>query len=53
MHIVILPTVCVKEDGLRVLFYTVTNFRKPRHSHVISQGNFAQHLGTVAPLKDG
>jgi hypothetical protein len=36
-----------------VLFYTVTNFRKPGHSHVISRGIFAPHLGTVAPLKDG
>jgi hypothetical protein len=28
MHIVTLPTVCVKEDGLYVLFHTVTNLRK-------------------------
>jgi hypothetical protein len=33
--------------------YRVTNFRKPRHSYVISQGIFAPRLGTVSPLKDG
>jgi hypothetical protein len=36
-----------------LLFYRVTNFRKPRYSHVISRGIFAPRLGRVAPLKDG
>jgi hypothetical protein len=33
-----------------VRFYTVTNFRKPRHNHVISRGIFVPRLDTVAPL---
>jgi hypothetical protein len=36
-----------------LLFYAVTNLRKPRHSHVISRGIFAPRLGRVALLKDG
>jgi hypothetical protein len=36
-----------------VMFYVVTNFRKPRHSHVISRGIFAPRLGRVAPRKYG
>jgi hypothetical protein len=39
--------------GYSVLFYTVTNFRKPCHSHVIRWEIFAPRLGTVAPLKHG
>lgn len=35
-----------------VLFSTVTNFRKPCLSDVISRGIFASNLGTVALLID-
>jgi hypothetical protein len=30
-------------------FYAVTNFRKPRHCHVISRDIFAPRVGRVAP----
>jgi hypothetical protein len=36
-----------------VLFYAVTNFRKTRHSHVISWGIFAPRLVRIAPLEAG
>jgi hypothetical protein len=55
MHTVILPTVCVKEEWIFLYCFTLlrsTNFRKPRHSHVISRGMFAPRLCRVAPLKD-
>jgi hypothetical protein len=35
-----------------LLFYTVTKFRKPRHSHVISWSISALRLDRVGPLKD-
>jgi hypothetical protein len=45
----------LREGGVdfSLLFYTVTNFRQPRHCHMVSRGVFVTRLGRVAPLKDG
>jgi hypothetical protein len=54
MRIIILPKVCVKEEWTFLYcFILLTNFRKPRRSHVIARGIFAPRFGRVATQNDG